>query len=104
VNAEDIVGFPRLTLRFDLTAELQRARSAEMARVTAIAEELSLRFGAVIAVGFLYCEILGCHGMVAECADLIRRLELAPSAATPRIAAELFALARAETSHPARAR
>lgn len=101
MNAEDFVGFAPPSVRFDLAAELQRARSAEIARIAAIAERLSQRFGAVIAVGFLCCEILGRHAAAAECADLVSRLEREPAAAS-NIASELLALARSERGYPAR--
>jgi hypothetical protein len=113
MTTPEIVGF--LPFRGEATAAggssarrgfeeaLQHAKNAEITRIAAVAERLLRCFGAAIAVGFLYYEILGRPPQRAECAGLAKRLERGAST-TASIAAELLALARAEATRAAQPR
>jgi hypothetical protein len=97
LNAPEIIGFPESSAEgeFELIGELRRPRQAEIARIDAIAKRLAARFGAETAVGFLYCEILGC---LPDCEDLLgyaERLRRTPSM-VPKIVEQLLALARSQ--------
>ena len=84
----------------DLVDELRRVKGAEIARITEIAGRLLVQFGPVIAIGFLYYEMLGRPPDGADCASHIERLRRAPSN-TPRIVEEQRALADSEPRNPA---
>ena len=97
LNTREIIGFPEPSAEghFELIAELRRQRQAEIARINEIATRLAARFGAETAVGFLYCEILGC---LPDCDDLLgyaERLRRTPSM-VPIIVEQLLALARSQ--------
>jgi hypothetical protein len=97
LNTREIIGFPEPCAkgRFELIAELKGQKQAEIARLTGIATRLAARFGAETAVGFLYCEILGC---LPDCEDLLgyaERLRRSPSM-VPIIVNQLLALARSQ--------
>jgi hypothetical protein len=116
LNTKEIVGFPEPRAdgspdtdpampgaRFDLVDELQQVKGAEITRITQIAERLLLQSGPVVAIGFMYCEMLGRLPDDADGARRIERLRRAPSAA-PEIIEELRALADAETRNPGQPR
>jgi glycosyltransferase involved in cell wall biosynthesis len=75
--------------RFDLITELYRVRQEELLRIGRIAAGLLVRFGPVIAVGFLYYELLGRRPTDAESLRQVDRLRRSPSAA-PAIIEELL--------------
>jgi hypothetical protein len=91
LNANEIIGFPEPQregrrqnvppapiARFPLDGELRRARSAEIARLAELSGRVLERFGPVIAVGFLYYEVLGSPASEADCARQADRLREAP--------------------------
>jgi hypothetical protein len=112
LNTDEIVGFPEpraersshhgpamSSAGFDLVNELRRVERAEIARITEIAERVLIQFGPVIAIGFLYYEMLGRPPDDAESASQIERLRRAPSTA-PGIVEALRALADSESGNP----
>ena len=82
--------------RFDLVQELGEAKTVEIARIVAIAERLSERFGPDVIVGFLFCELLGRRPDRGEYASHVERLRGSPSS-LPEIIAALLSLAKGET-------
>ena len=112
LNTDEIVGFPEprakrsshhgpamSSVGFDLVNELRRVEQAEIARIAEIAERVLIQFGPVIAIGFLYYEMLGRPPDDAESASHIARLRRAPSTA-PGIVEALRALADSESRNP----
>jgi glycosyltransferase involved in cell wall biosynthesis len=112
LNTDEIVGFPKPRAEksthqgtamsgagFDLVDELRRVKRAEIARITELAERLLIQFGPVIAIGFLYYEMLGRPPDGAVCVSHIERLGRAPSTAAG-IVEELRALADSESRNP----
>ena len=112
LNTDEIVSFPEpragtsshhgpamSSVGFDLVDELRRVEQAEVARIAEIAERVLSQFGYVIAVGFLYYEMLGRPRDDAESASRIERLRRAPSTARG-IAEALRALAESESGNP----
>jgi hypothetical protein len=112
LNAREIVGFPepsaersphndpaRSSAGFDLVDELRRVKGAELIRITEIAGRLLVHFGPVIAIGFLYYEMLGHPPEGGDYASHLERLRRAPSTA-PGIVEELRALAASEPRNP----
>ena len=81
MNTPEIIGFPEPCARgqFGLIAELKQQKQAEIARLTGIATRLAARFGAETAVGFLYCEILGCLPDHEDLLGYAERLRRTPS-------------------------
>ena len=112
LNTDEIVGFPEPRAKtsshhgpaissagFDLVDELRRVEQAEIARIAEIAERVLIQFGPVIAIGFLYYEMLGRPPDGAVCVSHIERLGRAPSTAAG-IVEELRALADSESRNP----
>jgi hypothetical protein len=112
LNAKEIVGFPERSAErspqndpamssagFDLVDDLRRVKGAEIARLTEIAGRLLVHFGPVIAIGFLYYEMLGRPPEGGDCASHLERLRRAPSTASG-IVEELRALADSESRNP----
>jgi len=94
VKTGEIIGFPPLCTepRFELSAELDRQRQSEIARITKIAARLRTEFGAETAVGFLYFEILG-RPPDRECLETYAERLQSTSSVMPVIVEELLALA-----------
>ena len=112
LNTDEIVGFPEpraesssyhgpgmSSASFDLVDELRRVKRTEITRIREIAERLLIQFGPVIAIGFLYYEMLGRLPDDAESASHIERLRRAPST-VPGVVEELRALADSEPRNP----
>jgi hypothetical protein len=112
LNAKEIVGFREPSAErsphnspavssagFDLVDELRRVKGAEIARLTELAGRLLVQFGPIIAIGFLYYEMLGRPPEGADYATHLDRFRRAPSTA-PGIVEELRALADAEPRNP----
>ena len=72
-----------------MITELHRVRQEELLRIGKIAAGLLVRFGPVIAVGFLYYELLGRPPNDAEASRQAHRLRRSPSTA-PAIIEELL--------------
>ena len=113
LNVNEIVGFPEPSAErsphsnpamssagFDLVDDLRRVKGAEIARLTEIAGRLLVQFGPVIAIGFLYYEMLGRPPDGGDCAGHLERLRRTPSTA-PGIVEELRALADSEARNQA---
>jgi hypothetical protein len=92
-----IIGFPEPSPErpFELVVELRRQRQAEFVRLSEIAARLTDRFGAELAVGFLYCEIVGRSPGREDLLGYAERLNRTPSM-VPIIVEEFLALARSQ--------
>lgn len=97
LNAPEIIGFPESCAegRFELIAELVRPGQAEIARITGMAVRLAARFGADIAIEFLYYEIGGRPPDRGDPLGYAERFQGTPSI-VPIIADELLVIARSQ--------